>query len=292
MTAENAKVLTDYLIVKYSVGNSEIVYTDDEYIYSSNEVDEHEFLKSIYPKGTFKNDSLLILKETAISKDSSCYLCNVSTSTEKEIIRQFLFHASPNNVIDEANRLAIIISSSVVIEKGKKATPAYSLILLKQKEDTWVSYQTFRNLNLNDLYVSDVKFKIEAGKNMLLFIDSFDGKTIKTKYFDIENIGINKIVESKKVEKQVGNQNEINSDDMQPQNTTKCRAFKATFLFDKPDINSVKTYQFSKGEVVYVYTNSYKETPGKFVRCVFFAVKGKEHKGYILSSSLEWLQGG
>lgn len=77
---------------------------------------------------------------------------------------------------------------------------------------------------------------------------------------------------------------------LQPEGTTRCRTYKATGLFSKPDIKSNKLFMIERGTIIFVYLNSFKEQPGKFVRCIFIDSKRTKHIGFILSSSLEWLQ--
>jgi hypothetical protein len=152
-----------------------------------------------------------------------------------------------------------------------------------------------------------VKFKIENGKNYLAFIDSIDESTTKTKLYDVEDMdGIAQIVETKNIPHSKTLQKEIeeeqfvtkridefeNSDAKQPFNTTKCRVFKTMSLLAKADINSTKLFLLPKGVTIYVYLEWKGEYPGKFVRCIYYDNVGKEHKGYVFSSQLEWLQAG
>jgi hypothetical protein len=203
-----------------------------------------------------------------------------------------LYEKNQKNIEDEnLEMLAIVLTSSIIKNDIKNTSPFYLVVLLKKVDDNWVSYQTHPYLNLNELNVLNVKCKIENDKTYLLFIDSIDENTSKAKYYDLQDMyATTRVVETKRIPSKKEQYN--SKKENQPVNTTKCRVFKPTFLHEKENVKSKKTHQLPKGLFVYVYLNSYKEMPGKWVRCVCYDEVGKVYVGYVLTSVLEWLQAG
>lgn len=195
MTAENAKTLTDYLIKKYGVKVPEKEKVDEEYITDSTIVDKRNLLKSMYPKGQLQADSSITYQQYTVGAENNMAVYN------SKVIKEFLFESSANSIDnnDDFETLAVIITTSLVKSKLEKSTPYYSAFLFKKIGENWVLFQQYHHLNVDSLIVRDVKFKIENGKNYLLFVDSADANTIKAKYFDVEDMnGTTKIMETKK----------------------------------------------------------------------------------------------
>lgn len=286
MTAENAKILTDYLIAIYGVDVPE--KTSESYINDSSIVGEIQLLKSLYPNGKIQADKSVIYQQTTIGAEN-----NQATYNTK-VMKQFLYETNSNNIENNNTAmLAVVLSSAIIKHNEEKTTPFYSVVLLKKIDDNWKSYQTYSHLDLNEINVSSIKCKNEDDKNYLLFIDSINTNTTKAKYYDLQDMyATARVVETTQKTEIEANTANNGKDKNQPLNTTKCRVYKPTFLFDKGNINSKKIHQLSKGLIVYVYLNSYEEMPGKFVRCVYYDAAGKEHIGYVLTAQLQWLQAG
>ncbi|MBS1572184.1 MAG: hypothetical protein JST62_07320 [Bacteroidetes bacterium] len=288
MTAENAKILTDYLIAKYgTVVSTKIV--DEEYIKDTTVIEDGNLLRSLYPKGQLQSDTSITYRQNTIGVENNQAVYNA------KIIRQFLFEKSSNNVNDEPTEiLAVILKLSLIKSSGEKSKPYCSVLLFNKigQGEQWKLSEQHHHLNLDELNVSDVKFKIEDGVNLLLFTDSINGITTKSIVYNIENmyaspktITNTHIVTTNSLEQKT-------DEEIQPFNTTKCKALKSMSLLAKSNVNSAKLYLLPKDAIVYVYMEWKGEEPGKFVRCVYYDKAGKEHKGYVISSSLEWLQAG
>lgn len=116
--------------------------------------------------------------------------------------------------------------------------------------------------------------KVEAGK-----FDCSD--------YNLDN-WLNSVIRNRVIEKKEPNSS-LTSDS---EETTKCKVFNRTALYLKPNVDSESIYELQKEDIVWVYMSSYYETPGKFVYCKFIDANGGIHKGYILTSSLQWLEAG
>lgn len=199
MKLENAKIIAEYAIYKYNEKANSIIEDEETVINQTNEISNHILLKSLYPEGTFENDSVIIRKISAIDIDGGE---NIDVTLRTKIDKMYKFENEISNGGLEnilVNQMAVIISSIVPqLNPDKKHVPQYDVLILEESTNgSWRSRNS-RIIRLNDSSTTNsdrfdcIKMVLIDDKYFLIFESNSENKRT-LKYVDIKTFNVEKI---------------------------------------------------------------------------------------------------
>lgn len=199
MKLENAKIIAEYAIFKYNEKANSIIEDEETVVNQTNEISNHILLKSLYPEGTFENDSIIIRKISAVDINGGD---NIDVTLKTGIVKKFKFEneiSDGRNGTNLVNQMAVVISSIVPqLNPDKKHLPQYDVLILQESSDgNWKSRNS-RRIDLYDTSTTNsdrfdcVQMVLIDDKYFLIFESNFENKRT-LKYVDIKTFNVEKI---------------------------------------------------------------------------------------------------
>ncbi len=200
MKPQNVKILYDYVMLKYRpnyVQNKQntTIKTEitDDFVKDTVVIDKKTFLKSLYPKSTLLNDSLILRKENVTSIEGGSGEIEYKTS----VIKEFSYIDEKE---DEEKLKVILFSTN---EKGISYFDVLTMVNLGDKG--FRSVGSSKRVNIEKSKLNNIDFKTikEKGSTYFGLCYTNEKKENVIDYYNLNLSLVKTIVESKAVSKEV-----------------------------------------------------------------------------------------
>jgi hypothetical protein len=287
MTVQHAKLLVEYIYLKYNNTNTSDIKKDveNDFIKETNKIKKHNLLKLIFPNGIFINDSIILQKQNFISASNSA---NVEIEFKTEVVKQISYTSN-----DDEERILVVLASYNNTEN--KLTPTYINTIIFFDGGNSFKMLKQGKINFDNEYKTEINYNLIFEGNKPHFVIQYTNKesSIVKKYYSIPIFSHEKTFTST-IEKQVRD----DSTKEEIKETTKCKVYKnEAWIYSKnsfkntTESQSARIVKLTKGTIINVIID-WEEEPKEMVKVIYIDKSGKKHTGFMLTTSLEFLNAG
>lgn len=178
MEVEHAKLLVDYIYLKYNNTNTSDFKKEieNDFIEVTNKINNHNLLKSIFPQGIFVNDSLILQKQNFLNSNNT----NEEVEFRTEVAKQILYTSNKDE-----ERLLVVLSSYK--NKENDLTPTYINTLIFSIEGNNFKMVKQGRINLDSEYKTEINYNLIFENNNHHFVIEYvnEEKNIVKKYYNL-----------------------------------------------------------------------------------------------------------